>query len=719
MRTATPNPSGLPFPLLLALFFLLNACAEPAEPEPSFRTWQAFGGDPGNNQYSELGQINRDNVTQLQIAWTYSSGDIGPEARTQIQCNPIVIDSVLYATSPKLKVLALHAGTGVLLWSFDPYAYIEDLEGPGINRGVVYWSKGDDRRILFSAGARLFALDADTGEPISSFGENGTVELHEGLGRDVRGLSVSSRTPGVIYQDLLILGTSLSEGPATAPGHVRAYNVRTGEIAWIFHTIPQPGEVGYETWPEDAWERIGGANAWTGMSVDVERGLVFIPTGSAAFDFWGGNRKGENLFANALLVLKAATGERVWHYQTVHHDIWDRDLPAAPNLVTVEHEGRMIDAVAQITKSGYVFLFDRETGEPLFPIEERPFPPSDLFQEEAWPTQPIPVKPPPFARQALTEDNLTDRTPEAHAAVLARFQQVRSAGQFVPASVEGTVIFPGFDGGGEWGGAAFDPVTGRLIVNSNEMPWILTMLDLRLEAGGSTGSALFTVNCAVCHGIDRKGTAGGIFPSLEHVADSLTEEQVAQQILNGKGFMPSFRFLSESQRQALVAFLFGREGERPTSKEPEAAGNPFAGSPYGHTGYNRFFDPDGYPAVKPPWGTLNAINLNTGEIDWQVPLGEFPELTAQGLPPTGTENYGGPVVTAGGLILIGATKDEMFRAFDKDSGALLWETKLPAGGYATPATYEVNGKQYVVIAAGGGKMGTKSGDSYVAFALPE
>ncbi len=712
-------------PTLCLALCLLSACAAQnsadVQQTDAYTSWAVYLGDNTSSHYSILNQINRDNVAQLDVAWTYHTGDGDANGRTQIQCNPIIIDTVLYATSPRVKVLALHAATGEEIWTFDPFEAGAVQEGPGVNRGVVYWG-GDaehEARILMTAGSKLFALDARTGQPVGSFGTEGSVDLHDGLDRDVTGLSVGARTPGIIYKNLLIQGTSVSEGPASAPGHIRAYDVRTGEIAWIFHTIPHPGEYGYETWPEDAYERIGGANAWSGLSLDVERGIVFLPTGSAAFDFWGGNRAGENLFANSILALDAETGERIWHYQTVRHDIWDRDLPAAPNLVTVEHDGRRIDAVAQITKSGHVFLLDRETGEPLFPVEERSFPTSDLNGEATWPTQPIPTKPPPFARQRFDEADITDISPEAHAYVLERFREARSDGQFIPPSTQGTMIYPGFDGGGEWGGAGYDPTTGMLYVNSNEMPWILTMVELNPE-GASSGSGLYALYCAGCHGANLEGNADQTFPALTGLAERLSEDSVAQQIERGQGFMPSFGFLKASERDALVAFLFGNEeAAAEESSETNMMGRFFAGSPYGHTGYNRFFDQEGYPAVKPPWGTLNAINLNTGEIDWTVPLGEFEALTARGIPPTGTENYGGPVVTAGGLLFIGASKDEKFRAFDKDTGETLWETQLPAGGYATPATYAIDGKQYVVIAAGGGKMGTKSGDAYVAFALPD
>ena len=623
------NVKSVTLAFVVALLIVVG-CAGPETDDP-YRTWDTYLGDAASTQYSVLDQIHRDNVDSLRVAWTYHTGDVGPEDRTQIQTNPLIVDTVLFGVSPKLKVFALHAATGKALWTYDPFAD-GTMEGPGINRGLVYWEDGDDRRILSVAGSRLFALHAATGELIEQFGTGGHVDLKEGLGRDVGTLFLTARTPGIVYEDLLIQGTSLSEGPDTAPGHIRAYDLRTGEMAWIFHTIPHPGEAGYETWPKDAWERIGGANAWTGLALDRERGIVFIPTGSAAFDFYGGNRAGKNLYANSLLALDAATGERIWHFQTVHHDLWDRDLPAPPNLVTVEHDGRRIDAVAQVTKHGYVFLFDRATGEPLFPIEERPVPSSDLKGEETWPTQPFPLRPPPFARQRLDEADLTERTPEAHAAVLERFRQVRSDGQFIPPSEEGTMIFPGFDGGAEWGGAAFDPETGWLYVNSNEMPWILTMVEVAPEEGQSVAAAgkyVYTTTCASCHGANRQGHAN--FPSLIDVDRRLSQQDVLDLLNTGRGFMPSFQYLSDAEKQALLAFLFNlddgqvdvdRSDLTELQREPDV--------PYAHTGWNRFFDPDGYPAVKPPWGTLNAIDLNRGEIVWQVPFGEFPESDRHG-----------------------------------------------------------------------------------------
>ncbi len=670
------------------------------------REWSAYLGDKAASHYSTLTQITPANVPQLEMAWTWRAGDARPDT-SQIQCNPLVIDGVLYATTAQMKLVALDARNGHELWRFEP------ADANGVNRGLAFWAEGDDHRILYGNGHWLHAIDVRTGRLIESFGDHGRVDLAEGLGRDVRGLTIQANTPGVIFRNLIILSTRVGEGPApAAPGHIRAYDVRTGKMVWRFNTIPQPGEPGYETWPADAWQRTGGVNVWAGMTVDEERGLVFCPVGSATFDFWGGDRLGDNLYADCLLVLDAATGRHVWHYQFTHHDLWDRDPPAPPNLITLRRDGRDIPAVAQITKSGHVWVFQRETGEPLFPVEEMAVPSSDLAGEVTSPTQPLPLKPAPFARQLFTAEEITDRTPAARRAVLERFARLRAHTRFAPPSREGTIIFPGFDGGAEWGGAAADP-SGILYVNANEMPWILNMID----SGGATslGQQVFLQNCTGCHGADRRGNAAANIPSLIDIKQRLTRAQVLEVVTKGRAVMPAWGFLAEAQREAVVAYLMG-EAEARAPVEPVVAG---AGAPpYTHTGYNRWLDPDGYPAVKPPWGTLNAIDLNTGNYLWRVPLGELPELTARGVPPTGTENYGGPLVTAGGLVFIGATKDEMFRAFDRRTGRELWRVKLPFGGYASPATYEAGGRQFVVIACGGGKMGTKSGDAYVAYALP-
>jgi quinoprotein glucose dehydrogenase len=673
--------------------------------------WPVYAGNPAGTRYSALAQINRQNAAQLQVAWTFDTGD--SFANSEMQCNPIVVDGILYATTPKLRLIALEAATGKLRWSFDPMAN-ERMIGKARNRGVTYWSDGKEKRIFVVARNYLYSVDAVSGKPAADFGDNGRVDLKPGLGRDPRNLSISATTPGIIYRDLLILGSILPETLPAAPGDIRAFDVRTGKVRWSFHTIPHPGEFGYDTWPKDAWTYIGGVNNWAGMCLDEKRGLVFVPTGSAAFDFYGSNRVGDNLFANSLIALKAATGERVWHFQAVKHDLWDRDFPSAPTLVTVQHQGRMVDAVAQITKSGYVWVFERETGKSLFPVEYRNVAKSDVDGEVTAEKQPFPLLPPPFAGQSLTEDMVTRRTPEAHAAVLEHLRQLRSGGQFVPPSLQGTVILPGFDGGGEWGGAAFDPTSGLLYVNANEMAWIMKLVERQRKSGSTSSAArLYAQKCAGCHGADRKGTPPE-FPSLIGIGERHSDVEVETLIRKGNGRMPGFADLKPEEIGGVTRYITkGEDKEIALSTEAPAA----IDQKYRFDGYKKLLDPDGYPAMQPPWGTLNAIDLNKGTIAWRIPFGEHPELVAtMGI--TGSENYGGPVVTAGGVVFIGAsTKDRKFHVFDKTNGKLLWETLLPAGGNATPCTYEVNGRQFVVIAAGGGKSGAPSGGSYVAFAL--
>ena len=700
-------------PLLLSLAHGAEAPQRHA-PETGYRDWTVYGGGPESIRYSNLDQINASNVRKLQVAWTFDTGDAFEGS--EMQCNPVIVNGVMFATTPKLRVIALDAATGRQRWSFDANDGAKITHGIR-NRGVTYWADGRDQRILFVSRHWLYALDARTGVLIPSFGKGGRVDLREGLGRDPREISISATSPGIIYRDLFIISGLMAEDLPAPPGDIRAFDARSGKIRWSFHTIPHPGEFGYDTWPKDAWKYSGAANNWSGMAVDERRGLVFVPTGSAAFDFYGSNRIGDDLFANTLLALNAATGERVWHFQAVKHDLWDRDFPAPPNLVTVRRDNKMVDAVAQITKAGVVFVFDRETGQPLFPIEYREVPSTEADGEVTAKTQAFPLKPPPFARQILTEDMLTKRTPEAHQAVLEQFRKIRSAGQFVPPSREGTVVFPGFDGAGEWGGAAFDPASGLLYVNSNEMPWILRLIDRPKVEGHTTGRKLYLADCASCHHADLAGSPPD-FPSLVNIGAKFSEEEISDLIQEGRGRMPAFAKLSRDELSALTHLLLTGEDVAVSAKASESPW-PF-GLKYSVDGYNKFLDPDGYPAVEPPWGTLNAINLDTGEIAWKIPFGEFPELVAKGVRNTGSENYGGPVVTAGGLLFIGATdRDRKFHAYDKATGRLLWETTLPAGGNATPATYEVNGRQFVVIAAGGGKSNQPSGGSYVAFALPE
>ncbi|MBC7745574.1 MAG: PQQ-binding-like beta-propeller repeat protein [Flavobacterium sp.] len=732
------------YPFLILLVISASSCKNSLKKDHT--GWNNYAGSKEGNRYSSNDEINLNNIKDLEIAWTYSSGDKDTANRSQNQCNPIVMEGILYGTTPRLKLFALDASTGKQKWSFDPATVdTSSKDDPmafyKVTRGVTYWQdkEGKDKRIFYGVGARTYSIDAGSGKPVVSFGKGGYIDLSENLDREP-GFNpfVANTTPGIIYKDLLILGMRLAESADAAPGHIRAFDVRTGKRKWIFHTVPHPGEKGYDSWEDpEAWKKFGGANNWAGMSLDEERGIVYVPTGSVGGDFYGGTRKGSNLFSNSLIALNAETGKYIWHYQVVHHDLWDRDLAANPNLVTLNQNGRKIDAVAQITKHGYIFMFDRITGEPVFKIKEKLVPTDALPGEKVWPTQPIPTLPQPFARQRFEPEDVTDISPETHKEMMAKYLKVKDRAKFSPPSKEGGWIFPGFDGGGEWGGAAVDMESQILYVNSTELPWAQVMIDVPKKdnqdlSQSGIGQGIYNQYCISCHGTNLKGNGGNI-PGLVDLEKKYTELQTRNVIRNGRNMMPAFKQISEGDIQALVGFLLKIPEKEPAAKlagttlPPKEPGTKthllskksvLDDIPYTMAGYDRFIDKDGYPGIKPPWGTLNAVNLNTGKLLWKVPLGEYEELTKRGIPVTGTENYGGPLVTKGGLVFIAATKDEKIRAFDKNTGKVVWEAKLPAAGYATPATYSLNGRQYVVIACGGGKIGSKSGDTYVAFALP-
>ena len=713
--------------LIIICSAMIHSCTDSTEKK--YEDWNNYGGTKEMIRYSTLKEVDTSNVQQLQIAWTYNTGDADTVNHSQIQCNPIIVDGILYGTSPQMKVFAIDAATGIQKWVYNPFDTLQGNKRSFFimnnSRGVTYWTDGkEDKRIFYTAGPWVICINALNGKEITGFGDSGRVDLHLGLDRDVTNLFVTASSPGIIYKDLLIMGTRVDEGPAAAPGHIRAYDVRTGKQQWIFHTIPHPGEAGYETWDDSiAYKHIGGANTWSGFSLDEKRGMLFAPTGSASWDFYGGKRKGANLYADCLLALDAATGKRIWHFQHIHHDVWDRDIPTPPALVTINHNGKSVDAVAQPTKTGFVFLFERETGNPLFQINETPVPDdTELTGEKLSRTQPIPSLPKPFVRQSFSESDLNDLLPDSsYQDIKEKWQSYRTGHMYSPPSKQGTIIFPGYDGGAEWGGPSFDPETNILYVNANEMAWVLTMVDIKnkvpeKETYIDAGKRLYSKNCMSCHGTDRQGS--GNFPSLVGLPQKYSEKAFHELVVAGRRMMPAFKQLGEEERKAIAAYLLDLKKEQVKKySEPSIAADSFLTMPYSTTGYNKFLSKEGYPAIKPPWGTLNAINLQSGELVWKTPLGEYPEFKEKGIS-TGTENYGGPVVTAGGVLFIAATKDGKFRAFNKYNGKLLWETELPAPGFATPSVYNVNGKQYIVIACGGGKLGTRSGDAYVAFALP-
>lgn len=705
------------FPVMICLF----ACS-------SHQTeWTVYGGNKANNHFSSLKEIDTNNVSQLAIDWEYHTGDA--DAKTQIQVNPLVVDGVLYGVSPKLKLFALNAATGKEIWTFNPVDTSLQSKGKGyfsmnVCRGVTYFSnQGKDKRIFYAAGSNLYCIDAVKGLPVGSFGNKGQLDLHDDMGRDLQNLYIASTTPGIIYQNLLILGTRVAESADAAPGYIRAYDVYTGKLKWLFHTIPQPGEEGFESWRDTtAYRHIGGANAWAGFSMDEEKGIVYAPIGSASYDFYGGKRLGADLYANSVLALDAKTGKKIWHYQTVHHDIWDRDLPTAPVLVNLQKDGKRIEAIAQLTKSGFIFLLDRTTGKPIYPISEKPVPASsDLKGEEVWPTQPMPDFPKPFVRQLLTEKDLNHLVPDSsYQDIKKRWAATLHDHMFTPPSKKGTIIFPGFDGGAEWGGPAYDTTTGILYVNASEMPWILTMRDVpnkkKLnETNIEAGKRIYTTSCMACHGTEKQGS--GNYPSLLHLQQKYTVNSFSELITTGRRMMPANQQLRESEKKALASYILDIQSlQAKNFIPPVKAEDAYFNMPYTSTGYNKFLTREGYPAVDTPWGTLQAINLNTGKTEWKQTLGDYPELKARGIH-SGTENYGGSVVTAGGLVFIAATSDHKIRAFQKRTGRLLWEHDLPAAGFATPGVYEKNGVQYLVIACGGGKLGKPGGDSYVAFRL--
>ncbi len=717
-----------------------------------YKDWRVYGGGSDNIKYSALDQITPANIKTLQVAWTYSSGEASATNRTDMKTNPLIVNGILYGLNPQLRLFALDAATGRENWVYDPVSVPVKGKNTGrgdfanstkISRGLAFYKgSATDQRIIYAPGGghALYCVDALTGKLITSFGDNGIVDMHDNLDEVLErphDLHISMTSPGIIYKDTIIVGSRLSEGAQTPPGHIRAYDVHTGRVRWTFHTIPHPGEPGYETYEnKDAYKYVGGANAWGGLTLDEKRGIVFTGTGSPTPDFWGGHRKGDNLFGDSTLALDASTGKLIWYFQTVHHDLWDRDHPCPPILAAITQNGKKVDVAVQITKQGFIFMFDRVTGKPIHPIDEIPVPQSKLKGEYTSPTQPVPTFFRPFIRTVFTEADLFKDgiSADSYEDLLTRFRALENDNMWNPPSARGVIENPGWNGGGEWGGPAFDPTTGMLYINANDSPWVLGPRTEVNERGASAqsrqtnleaGKALYERNCSSCHGMDRM--AGQSNPSLASNPPlsgpgiGFEEASFKSLIATGRSTMPPFPYLSDGQRTAIASYVLNLEARQKemfaSSSQPELPD--YYRIPYRESGGGKFLTREGYPGIKPPWGHLTAVDLNTGEVVWKQTIGDYPELKAKGIR-AGSENFGAPAVTAGGVVFIAATRDEKIRGFNKLTGELLWEADLPAAGIATPSVYQVNSKQYVVIACGGGgKQRTKSGDKYVAFALPD
>ncbi|MGI6456751.1 MAG: pyrroloquinoline quinone-dependent dehydrogenase [bacterium] len=613
-------------PACLAVLLLLSSFALGLDVEDG--EWGYYSRVLDGTRYSPLEQITRGNVRNLERAWVYRTGDIAEGNAHYFECTPLMIDNTLYIITTFSRLIALDAVTGEEKWGFQPeppLAHRETGAGGLASRGVSYWKSGDKERIFLPVrDGRLYSIDIKTHQPDPEFGKDGFINLRKGLEREGRFLFISS--PPAIYEDLVIQGFGINDAAEKLP-HVplRAFNAHTGEVVWSFNTIPQEGEPGTETWENESWRNRGGGNVWSIMTVDRERGMLFLPVSTPNYDFFASDRPGRNLYTDCVVALDAKTGKHLWHFQAVHHDLWDYDMAAQPNLVELTIDGEEVPAVTCVGKTGFAYVLHRETGKPLFPVEERPVPQSDIPGEQVYPTQPFPLKPPALVRQKLTLDDLSDLDEETHDFVVKRFRELRSEGIFTPPSPEGTIVFPGLHGGGNWSGAAVSP-DGMMYVNTTEVPFII--------------------------GLEKRD-----------------------------------------------------EG-------------PFDYRVYGGI---YFRDQNGYPAVKPPWGQLVKVDLNQGEILWEKPLGEFEELARKGIPPTGQENFGGATITKSGLVLIASSMDGKIRAFDSDTGGILWCDQMEAAGYAAPITYlGKDGKQYIVICAGGGaKPGTKHGDYVIGYRLKE
>jgi quinoprotein glucose dehydrogenase len=711
----------------LALFYLPKSISARSQKE-AFSSWSDYGGSPDSMGYSSIKQIDKSNVNQLKLAWFVPAP--GPAGRFSF--NPLVIDGVMYVVGKDDGIYALDAATGKQIWAHP----VEG--GQPTNRGFNHWisKDGKDQRLIFSVDGYLQELDMKTGELISSFGDNGRINLREGLGRDLATVTeVQSGTPGRVFENLIILGSAPGEAYGSPPGDIRAYDVHTGKMAWIFHTVPRPGEFGYDTFPPDAWKHAGGNNAWGEISLDEKRGIAYFPLGSPTYDLYGADRTGSDLYGNCLLALDARTGKRLWYFQVVHHDLWDYDPTAAPKLLTVHHDGKMVDVVALATKFGFLYVFDRVSGKPLWPIEERPVPKSDMPNEHSWPTQPVPTAPPPFARQKFTVDDINPYLdPEEKARIRDILLKASNNGIYTPPAYQRqTIEVPGENGGANQGSTAADPSTGVMYVKTYDAPTIHRMTEAppvrRMSSTQGTleqrGYALYTKNCVACHGANRERIT---YPA------TISFDKFTATLRAGNGVMPAFSesTLKPEDILSLSAYLkdpIAGEGNPENPQVNSSAPPPPAGQTrfYGQFGFV-FHADDGLLAFSPPWSSLVAYDLNAGTIKWRRPIGTTPGLAAKGIKDTGSSALirNGPVVTAGGLLIIGTGPDRMVHALDKDTGETLWETEIDGNPDGIPAVYEVGGREYIAFyAAVSGapeslsyKPGKSVAQGYYVFALP-
>ena len=720
------------------------ACNRRPAIDVQHKTWRDYGGGPDQSKYVVVDEINKSNVSQLKPVWFYPSGD-----DNVYQFNPIIIDSIMYVLAKDNSLIALNAATGKEIWIHT------NLQGIA-PRGINYWQSKDgaDRRLLFQMNNYLQAINAEIGKSILNFGKEGLVDLKEGLDRDTASISrVQSGTPGKVFENLLLLGSAPGENYMSGPGHLRAYDVVTGKLAWTFHTIPHPGEEGYETWPKDAYKYIGGVNAWGEISIDAERGIAYYPLGSPTYDYYGGDRIGSNLYGNCLLALDTRTGKRLWHFQTVHHDLWDYDVSAAPQLITVNHDGKKIDAVAIAVKNGFMFVFDRVTGKSLWPIEERPVPASEVPGEQAWPTQPFPTVLPPFSRQQMTSKDLSTffLTPEERATWTKRIDSMRT-GLYTPVSMtHETLALPGAVGGASWGSTASNPGKGMVYVRSIDWPSVYGKVLQRIDSAGLTtkpnnklagGQGIYISNCQSCHGAER---TGGVGPQLLQIKSRFNFKKFQQLVVSGKGEMPAFAHLDEASVKKVYGYLVAgsaavRENklvnDKPADLKPAVITGPVVASGGAPGGQNlrqsvgrgrpnrggqdsygtpypkdaavspvRYFIPPGWGLgfpylISPPWSSIIAYDMNTGTIKWTAAIGQDQKATEEGGKNTGVlrSQRNGMIVTSSGLLFCTA-KDGKIYAFDADNGKQLWAAQLPSGTQGLPAMYEVNKRHYLVVSA--------------------